>query len=168
MNTKLRPLLAAVIGLSLAVPGIAPADHYGHGHKYKHSHKKHHRHDSRHYGGHGFHGKPIRHYYKRDNSHEKLLIGLLVGGIAGYAISSAQKRYTYAQPPQAYTYPQRYQPQPAAYPANTVQYSSIACLQEREYQTTVVVGGQNVPAYGTACLQPDGSWRHGRAQPVPY
>lgn len=29
----------------------------------------------------------------------------------------------------------------------------------REYQSTVVVGGRNVPAYGTACYQPDGSWK---------
>lgn len=29
----------------------------------------------------------------------------------------------------------------------------------REYQTTVSVGGAVQPAFGTACLQPDGSWR---------
>ena len=29
----------------------------------------------------------------------------------------------------------------------------------REYQTTVTVGGQTESAYGTACRQPDGSWR---------
>jgi surface antigen len=29
----------------------------------------------------------------------------------------------------------------------------------REYQQTVVVGGQTQQAYGTACRQPDGSWR---------
>lgn len=29
----------------------------------------------------------------------------------------------------------------------------------REYQSTVSVGGQPHPSYGTACLQPDGSWR---------
>jgi surface antigen len=28
----------------------------------------------------------------------------------------------------------------------------------REYQQTVVVGGQQESAYGTACQQPDGSW----------
>jgi len=32
------------------------------------------------------------------------------------------------------------------------------CLQVREYQTEIVVGGRTVPAYGDACLQPDGSW----------
>jgi surface antigen len=29
----------------------------------------------------------------------------------------------------------------------------------REYQTTVTVGGQVQEAYGTACQQPDGSWK---------
>ena len=29
----------------------------------------------------------------------------------------------------------------------------------REYQTTVTVGGKTESAYGTACRQPDGSWR---------
>jgi surface antigen len=29
----------------------------------------------------------------------------------------------------------------------------------REYQTTVVVGGRKQSAYGTACRQPDGSWK---------
>jgi hypothetical protein len=33
------------------------------------------------------------------------------------------------------------------------------CLQLREYQTEIVVGGRTVPAYGDACLQPDGSWK---------
>jgi hypothetical protein len=36
-----------------------------------------------------------------------------------------------------------------------------SCLQTREYQTTITVGGTRVPAYGLACLQPDGSWRQG-------
>ncbi len=31
--------------------------------------------------------------------------------------------------------------------------------QCREYQTNVTVGGRNERAYGTACRQPDGSWR---------
>ena len=29
----------------------------------------------------------------------------------------------------------------------------------REYQTTVAVGGREQRAYGTACRQPDGSWK---------
>lgn len=29
----------------------------------------------------------------------------------------------------------------------------------REYQTEITVGGQNETGYGTACQQPDGSWK---------
>ena len=29
----------------------------------------------------------------------------------------------------------------------------------REYQTTIIVGGRQQQAYGTACRQPDGSWK---------
>jgi hypothetical protein len=29
----------------------------------------------------------------------------------------------------------------------------------REYQTTTMVGGELKPSYGTACQQPDGSWK---------
>lgn len=29
----------------------------------------------------------------------------------------------------------------------------------REYQSTVTVGGQAQPGFGTACLMPDGQWR---------
>lgn len=62
----------------------------------------------------------------------------------------------YQQPRQTY-YNQ--QPAPNNYQQQPAQNSS--CLQTREYQTTIEVGGQVVPAYGQACLQPDGSWKHG-------
>jgi len=38
-----------------------------------------------------------------------------------------------------------------------------ACDYSREYQTTVIVGGQEVPAHGRACWKPDGSWDLGPA-----
>ena len=41
------------------------------------------------------------------------------------------------------------------------------CRMIREYQTTITIGGKEVPAYGDACLQPDGSWRLGAPKPVP-
>ena len=56
----------------------------------------------------------------------------------------------------------RYAPPPPAAvvaPAQRVsQQATSDCLQVREYQTEIVVGGRAVPAYGDACLQPDGSW----------
>jgi len=59
----------------------------------------------------------------------------------------------------------RYAPAPAVVvpAAQTVQaaprQARSDCLQLREYQTEIVVGGRTVPAYGSACLQPDGSWK---------
>jgi len=52
-------------------------------------------------------------------------------------------------PPTAYAVP----PGPAGAPAAT---SGQYC---REYQSTTVINGTPQPMYGTACLQPDGSWR---------
>jgi len=55
----------------------------------------------------------------------------------------------------------RYAPPPAAVATSTRPVANQAqadCLQVREYQTEIVVGGRTVPAYGDACLQPDGSW----------
>ena len=38
-------------------------------------------------------------------------------------------------------------------------YQSASGQYCREYQQTVVVGGRKESAYGTACRQPDGTWR---------
>ncbi len=38
-------------------------------------------------------------------------------------------------------------------------YRTPAGMYCREYQQTVVVGGQPQQGYGTACRKPDGSWR---------
>jgi len=166
MNIKPRFLLAAVVALSLAVPGIASADRRGYD-RHGYGDRGGYRHD---YGyGHGYRrGYPGRYYgyrgypngyyyYNDDDDYDDLLLGLAVGGILGYAINGAQYPYGY--------YPRA---QRQSYPAESPAYSDNTCLQEREYQTTVVVGGKNVPAYGTACLQPDGSWRRGPPQTANY
>jgi hypothetical protein len=58
----------------------------------------------------------------------------------------------YTSPPAVYAPPPpaSYAPPPAAPTAG--QYC-------REYQSTTVIDGKPQPMYGTACLQPDGSWR---------
>ncbi len=38
-------------------------------------------------------------------------------------------------------------------------YQNASGQQCREYQQTVTVGGQDQSAYGTACRQPDGTWK---------
>ena len=46
----------------------------------------------------------------------------------------------------------------SAVPASPV-YQTAGGQYCREYQAQVIVNGQRVPSYGTACLMPDGSWR---------
>ena len=180
MNTqsKARSLIATVVALSLAGSGNVWADRssghnsgsYGHGghqnkhHSYnKHYKNKHNRHGySGGYGGYyggGYGGSYYK--YRDDHGTEKLLGGLLIGGLVGYALGNSKQRdhHGYDSYPQSST---RRQAQLAVHA--THQGSAASCLQEREYQTTVIVGGREVDAYGTACLQPDGSWSRSAAK----
>jgi hypothetical protein len=51
-------------------------------------------------------------------------------------------------------------PAPTVSPATAGASSTVpGCSQTREYTTTVTIGGEPQQAHGTACLQPDGSWR---------
>lgn len=103
-------------------------------------------------------------------------------GYGGYPYNSGYGYNSWGYAPRTVVVPQPvYVPQAPTYTAqpyggDTYQQSrylapvsasqgSAACLQEREYQTTIEIGGRQVPAYGTACLQPDGSWAQGPAQP---
>ncbi len=73
-------------------------------------------------------------------------------------------------PPPYYYPPAYYYPPPAVYapapgygsvqpqPA-TPTYQDSSGRTCREFQTTIQVDGQWQPSYGTACLQPDGSWQ---------
>jgi surface antigen len=97
-----------------------------------------------------------------------VLLGALLGSTAGKSLDRADR--TYAErtthnaletgrsgQPVAWTNPDTGHsgtiiPQPSSYQANTGQ----PC---REYQQTIIVGGQQQQAYGTACRQPDGSWK---------
>lgn len=182
---KTRSLIATVVALSLVGSGSALADRsrdrhsgeYGHGgYQNKHysynrhySYKKHYRNR---YNRHNYRGGYNNYYggsyYRNGDDHgtEKLLGGLLVGGLVGYALgnSNQQDHRGYDSYPQSGT-------QRQAQPAIHTEYqrsSAATCLQEREYQTTVIIGGREVDAYGTACLQPDGSWSRGSAKPVPF
>jgi hypothetical protein len=166
MKLTTQSLLAALLTTSLAVPGAALADHRGDGDReygYRFDHHRVERHRDRHFGRidhRDYRDQRITRVY-RDNDDDRLLLGLVVGGLLGYAINNAQHAgSTYYDSPRAY---------PDSYvAADTYSTPDTGCLQEREYTTTVRVGGRNVEAYGTACLQPDGSWRRGPAQTVNY
>ena len=55
----------------------------------------------------------------------------------------------YYYPPPVYIYP------PPVYISQSAPAQQVC----HEYQTTAIIGGTPQPAYGRACLQPDGSWR---------
>ena len=110
-------------------------------------------------------GKNNHHNNNNNNNDDKLWIGLLGGGILGYGLNAYQQSNTANQGyyPQSNSVPP---PPPPALYANTSPVNP--CLQEREYRTKIMVGGKQVDGYGTACLQPDGSWRYGTTQPESY
>lgn len=169
LQKKTRAVVAAMMAITLAVPSAAFAGgghHKGYsgGHSYGHSGKHGGYGHNRGYGGH--YGKHVTKYkYDNDNDGEKLLIGLLVGGLVGYAISDSRNnaiQHEHAAPVAA--------PPREGYSTTQYSYSSTegACLQEREYQNKIIIGGRSVDAYGTACLQPDGSWRYGPARTTSF
>ncbi|MFC7050267.1 hypothetical protein [Emcibacter nanhaiensis] len=101
---------------------------------------------------------------------DDVALGILAGGLLVYGLTQAAQANN--QPdvvyvPAAQPSPAGGQGWAAAPPPQQVSYSHGTCLQEREYQTTITVGNETVPAYGTACLQPDGSWQFGPAKQVP-
>ena len=184
MNThsKTSSILASVIAMILAVPGGAWADEGrydegGHDNGYqkkgqyntRYNTRYNNRYNSYYKGGRYNYpryypcntcGKNNNHHNNNNNDNDKLWIGLLGGGIVGYALGNYQ---------QSNTYEQGYYPQAAPPPPQTVtQYEPVypgnTCLQQREYRSKIMVGGRQVDGYGTACLQPDGSWRYGPAQ----
>lgn len=134
------------------------------------------RYDKRHnYKKYGYNRNNYRGYYGYSrNRHNRgrggeVALGVLTGGLLFYALTANQRsqnndRTVYVQQQPTYTQPQQQwtQPQQPVQPQN-----DPSCLQVREYQTTITVGGQSVPAYGQSCLQADGSWKLGPAIPEP-
>ena len=177
-----RIIKISIFTLGLAVFGLAPAAQAvaGQGynkHNNKHSYKKHYnnhnynkRHNrrnhnrysynSRYYGGGGYYNR------HRGGHGGEVALGLLTGGLLFYALTANQRKtetvYVQQQQP-VYVQPtqQQWVQQRPVQPVNN------SCLQVREYQTTITVGGQTVPAYGQSCLQADGSWKLGPAIPEP-
>lgn len=94
-----------------------------------------------------------------------VLLGALVGSEIGASLDKADMAYAQQAQSQAYSAPigetvSWNNPQSGnsgTYTATRDGYSSSGRYC-REYQQTIIVGGQSQQAYGTACQQPDGSW----------
>lgn len=135
-------------------------------------------------GGH-YYGGGRHHRGGRGGGHGAgyALLGFALGAALVSSSRSSRRSYdrgygnggyydpAYGQPVQSYQYQPRYAPEPARQgvvnPLENNDYQSASCLQTREYQTTIIIGGEEMDAYGTACLQPDGSWLQGPARAVP-
>lgn len=166
----MKRLLTAGLALSLALgPALSSAAQagpkYGKGY----------------YGGHGYYGHHYRggyrfrggYGYRRHHGHAGVKAGYaLLGFGLGVLLSNASRRSdpyynggyvrVPAEPPRYVPPPVQQAPQPASEFG-----ADVTCLQTREYQTVVIIGGEEHEAYGTACLQPDGSWLQGPVKVPP-
>jgi len=92
--------------------------------------------------------------------------GALLGGLAGNMLDQRDKRMAAEAQQRALETAPTGQPVAWTNPdsghsgtitvTRTYQQGGTFC---REYQQTVTIGGQQEHAFGTACRQPDGSWR---------
>jgi surface antigen len=147
-----------------------------------------------HHRGYHYHRPPAYRYHDHHHGGNALAAGVL-GGIVGLVVGSAitsnqnsgpdrvvvRERVVEAPPtwrnPDVYDRDYGYgnygsdsgwyQPVPVAQQQTVSVQDSASCLQTREYQTHITVGGKDVEAYGTACLQPDGAWKFGAPTPEP-
>ena len=109
------------------------------------------RHDDRYGRRHDHHRHYDRHHRHRRH-HGSGLSGLFIFDFG----PPPPPRRVYVQPP-----PVVYQaPPPVLYQTPPpVVYRAAPQAYCREYTTTMMVGGRPVETYGTACMQPDGTWR---------
>jgi surface antigen len=93
--------------------------------------------------------------------------GALIGGFIGNRLDARDKRLAAQAAQQAFEKNQAGQPSVWSNP-DTGNSGSITPTRTyqlangqycREYRQTIVVGGQQEKAYGTACRQPDGTWQ---------
>ncbi len=100
-----------------------------------------------------------------------VVLGTFLGGILGQRIGQRLDEADQAMARNSVGYALEYNPTGISttwrnpdsgntgYTVPTRTYESDSGAPCREYTTTVVVGGQNESAYGTACRQQDGSWK---------
>lgn len=97
-------------------------------------------------------------------AHTSVHIGLGFGVPVVPAYPPPVFYYPPPPPPVVYAPPAYYAPPPppAAYappPSAPVAPAQASGQQCREYQTTTTINGRPQQTFGTACLQPDGTWR---------
>lgn len=156
--------LAAATSLTLSAPAFADGRHHGNGgnggNGWAWS-------GQQHRGGDAHHGGSRYRHNDRNNNDDALAAVAIVGGVLlGAALLSSASQPSYYSPPQtvyapapAYGQSYGYDQQPIqAVPSSDV-YQAQSGQYCREYQSQANIAGRMQYGYGTACLQPDGSWR---------
>lgn len=148
----------------------------GYRHASRHHYKPRHHYRPKHHYRQGHH---YRGYYNHHGGHHRhglgktgaAILGVGLGLTTAAIIANSRRDRVYDN--RVYVAPQPVRPlaepayNPNAAPGYTNAQNFNNCLQTREYQSVVIIGGQEQEAYGTACLQPDGSWLRGPAQVAP-
>lgn len=185
MSRLNRILKVSVFTLGIAAFGLLPALQASAGER-RHDRRDRHEYNE-HNKGYGFnnrrnnrHNYNYNYGYNNYNRHNRynrhrgnggaVILGVLAGGLLFSALNSNQRRHNDRRNQTVYVQQQPVYVQPTQQQwtaRRPVQPQNSSCLQVREYQTTITVGNQSVPAYGQSCLQPDGSWKLGPATPVP-
>lgn len=156
-----KALIAGALALAagFAVPEAAAGGGPSYGYGYGYGHTSHGRghvavRGGHHRGGHhrGGHGRGAAHFG----------YGIGAGLLLSHIIYSSRDRdrVQIVQPAPVYA------PPPAGV-ATAPAAPATDCIQTREYQSLVTVGGREVEGYGTACLKADGSWELGPPQVEP-
>lgn len=177
-----RTIKTTIFILGLTIFGLAPAaqaladpkynkhrshhgyNNYDNNHNWRHNYRNNHRRDN-----------SWRHNYRYNNNRgNEIVFGMLAGGLLFHAMTNNQRGSNYGRTVYVQQQPVLVQPRQQQWThkqpvrsQNLTQNNDASCRQIREYQTTITVGGQSVPAYGQSCLQPDGSWKLGPAIPEP-
>lgn len=162
--------LVAATSLTMTVPAFAGGRHHGGGGGWSYGEQRH--------GGYnrGYNRGYDRGYDRGSDDNDNALAAVaIIGGVilGAAALSAASQPSYYTPPPQtvyapapSYGYNSGYgnssydyeQPPIQAVPSSDV-YQAQSGQYCREYQSQANIGGQMTYGYGTACLQPDGSWR---------
>ena len=108
------------------------------------------------YYGHGRHGYGYRHYGYPLYAYPRY--GYRRYGYPRYGYRQYRYRY-YGYPTYRYVAPAYSPPSAAAAPVQRAPAPSPPEPYCREYTRKIVIDGQKQTAYGTACMQADGSWR---------
>ncbi len=177
MHKSSHILKTAIVAFGLAALILAPMTRAMAGRRdnddsrYRHYNYNRHYDNDRRYAHRRYDNRRYRHYryggYHRGR-HGNVALGILTGGLLFYALTSNNRRYYNNRTIYVRERPIYVQPTTRRWIARPrPRYAANSCLQTREYQTTITIGGQNVPAYGQSCLQPDGTWKLGPATPEP-